>query len=82
VIDNESEAGSWRRDWDSRSHTPQELNQRINELKDDLKIVYEERDMCRIAMLNVMALVRGKVPNSRYMPDQIYDILAAAIQND
>lgn len=82
MIDNESEAGSWRRDWDSKHHTSTEYQQRINELMKEITEAYNQRDRYRIAMLNVLALVRGKVPNSRYMPDQIYDILAWVIQND
>lgn len=33
TIDNESPAGSWRREWDARSHTPQEYIEKIRELR-------------------------------------------------
>ena len=82
MIDNESEAGSWRRDWDSKHHTSTEYQQRINELMKEITEAYNQRDRYRIAMLNVLALVRGKVPNQRYMPDQIYDILSGALAHD
>tara|TARA_R110000868_G_scaffold164735_3_gene397595 strand:+ start:93 stop:335 length:243 start_codon:yes stop_codon:yes gene_type:complete len=80
MIDKDSESGSWRRDWDSRHHTMPELQQRINELKQEVKIAYDDRDRCRVAMLNVMALVRGKVENNRYMPDQIFETLEEAMK--
>lgn len=82
MIDVESEAGSWRRDWDSKHHTSTEYQQRINELMTEIAQAYDQRDRYRIAMLNVLALVRGKVPNERYMPDQIYDILSGALAHD
>jgi hypothetical protein len=82
VIDTQSEAGAWQRDWDSRHHTSTEYQQRIHELISELTEAYYQRDRYKIAMLNVVALVRGKVPNERYMPDQIYDILIRALAHD
>jgi len=82
VIDTQSESGSWQRDWDSRYHTSTEYQHRINELMTEIAQAYDQRDRYRIAMLNVLALVRGKVPNERYMPDQIYDILSGALERD
>lgn len=32
-IDTESPAGAWRKEWDSRSHTPQEYIEKIRELR-------------------------------------------------
>lgn len=34
TIDNESPAGSWRREWDARSHTAQEYREKIRELRE------------------------------------------------
>jgi len=33
-IDNDSPAGSWRREWDARSHTAQEYMEKIRELRE------------------------------------------------
>jgi ribosomal protein L19E len=33
TIDNESPSGSWRKEWDARSHTPQEYIEKIRELR-------------------------------------------------
>ena len=33
TIDNESPSGSWRKEWDARSHTPQEYTEKIRELR-------------------------------------------------
>ncbi len=52
TIDNESPSGSWRKEWDARSHTPQEYIEKICELRlrnkeylreiEDLKHVIEK----------------------------------------
>lgn len=34
TIDNISPPGSWRREWDAQSHTPQEYMQKIRELRE------------------------------------------------
>ena len=33
TIDNESPSGSWRKEWDARSHTPQDYIEKIRELR-------------------------------------------------
>lgn len=33
TIDTESPSGSWRKEWDARSHTPQEYIEKIRELR-------------------------------------------------
>ncbi len=37
TIDQDSPAGSWQREWDARSHTPDEYRREIRELRERLR---------------------------------------------
>ena len=81
MIDTESDAGSWRRDWDSRAHTSLEYQQRIRELTADLVAANDRADKLRIAMLNAMALCRWQDRNL-HLAEQVYKLLSEALDRD
>lgn len=73
MIDVESDSGSWKRDWDSKHHTSTEYQQRINDLEKEIS-EYKK------AMEKVIMLARGKIPNEKYLPDQVYEILCKVLR--
>ncbi len=44
-IDSQSPAGSWQKEWDARSHSPEEFRHEIRELRDRIKGYIKDIEM-------------------------------------
>jgi len=53
VFDNISPPGSWRREWDARSHSEQEYREKINELRQRNKDYVEQIKELNIVIENL-----------------------------
>lgn len=55
MVDNESPAGSWQREWDARPHTTEEYRQEIRELRERLRTYLLEVERLKAELMVLQA---------------------------